>query len=262
MNNILTLCKIFHCKLNDLVHKDLTDLNSLDEEVQMKIVKLNAEEQKKMKGLSKAIAILAKIGKICVTIGIPLVILSMIIIPFFMQNIKLEDNTIIFTGTNDKITISDEETKITLKFNDKVVADEDNTENILRFKEVLENNSKIKIIGFLETGFLILVVSLFLIRSAFKHLEILFNNINNGKTPFTLENVYHIKHVAWILIVYIILPNISGVLFEHILNVDLNIGFESLSLIEILFLFSIAYIFEYGYKIQQDSQGEMYGHYE
>jgi len=99
MNNILTLCKIFHCKLNDLVHKDLTDLNSLDEEVQMKIVKLNAEEQKKMKGLSKAIAILAKIGKICVTIGIPLVILSMIIIPFFMQNIKLEDNTIIFTGT-------------------------------------------------------------------------------------------------------------------------------------------------------------------
>jgi len=51
MTNILCLCKIFHCKLNDLVHKDLADLNSLDAEVQMKIVKLNEEKQRKMKYL-------------------------------------------------------------------------------------------------------------------------------------------------------------------------------------------------------------------
>ncbi len=40
---------------------------------------------------------------------------------------------------------------------------------------------------------------------------------------------------------------------------DLNIEFELFNLIEILFLFSIAYIFQYGYEIQLDSKGKMYG---
>ena len=40
---------------------------------------------------------------------------------------------------------------------------------------------------------------------------------------------------------------------------DLDVDFELLSLVEILFLFSIAYIFQYGYEIQLDSKGKMYG---
>ena len=39
MNNILELCKIFNCKLNDLVHTDMADISSLDEEIVMKVVK-------------------------------------------------------------------------------------------------------------------------------------------------------------------------------------------------------------------------------
>ncbi len=262
MTNILCLCKIFHCKLNDLVHKDLADLNSLDAEVQMKIVKLNEEKQRKMKYLSKAIAILAKISKILVTIAIPLIIITMIITPFFIRNINLKDNVLTFNGSNDKLVIIEEEGKVTLKLNDKTIANEKNEDNIIRFKDILENNSKFKIIGFLETGFVVLTISLFLLRLALRHLEMLFNNINQGKTPFTLENVSHIKKIAWLLIIFIILPNISGVIFEFILTVDLNIGFEAINLMEILFLFSIAYIFEYGYEIQLDSKGEMYGGYQ
>lgn len=261
MTNILCLCKIFHCKLNDLIHKDLADLNSLDAEVQMKIVKLNEEKQRKMKYLSKAIAILAKISKILVTIAIPLIIITMIITPFFIRNINLKDNVLTFNGSNDKLVIIEEEGKVTLKLNDKTIANEKNEDNIIRFKDILENNSKFKIIGFLETGFVVLTISLFLLRLALRHLEMLFNNINQGKTPFTLENVSHIKKIAWLLIIFIILPNISGVIFEFILTVDLNIGFEVINLMEILFLFSIAYIFEYGYEIQLDSKGEMYGGY-
>ena len=61
------------------------------------------------------------------------------------------------------------------------------------------------------------------------------------------------------MILVTILPNIMGVIFELILKVDLDIGFELFSLVEILFLFSIAYIFQYGYEIQLDSKGKMYG---
>ena len=48
MNNILELCKIFNCKLNDLVHTDMTDISSLDEEIVMNVVKFNEKKQKEM----------------------------------------------------------------------------------------------------------------------------------------------------------------------------------------------------------------------
>jgi len=70
----------------------------------------------------------------------------------------------------------------------------------------------------------------------FSHLSKLFENLNVGETPFTLENVSHIKKIAWLLIIFIILPNISGVIFEFILTVDLNIGFEAINLMEILLI--------------------------
>jgi len=47
MNNILELCKIFNCKINDLVHKDMSDIDSLDKEIIMNVVKFNEKEQEK-----------------------------------------------------------------------------------------------------------------------------------------------------------------------------------------------------------------------
>jgi hypothetical protein len=115
------------------------------------------------------------------------------------------------------------------------------------------------VIGYVETGLVFLVVCLVFICIILKSLENLFSNINNGDTPFTLENVNSIKRMAYIMIVLTILPNIAGVIFELLLHMNLDIGFEMFNLIEILFLFSIAYIFEYGYEIQLDSKGKMYG---
>ena len=55
MNNILELCKIFNCKLNDLVHTDMTDITSLDEEIVMNVVKFNEKKQKEVKTLNNNI---------------------------------------------------------------------------------------------------------------------------------------------------------------------------------------------------------------
>ena len=45
-----------------------------------------------------------------------------------------------------------------------------------------------------------------------------------------------------------------------LMKVDMGIEFEEVSkLIISLIIFSIAYIFEYGYEIQLDSNGRMYG---
>ena len=39
MNNILMLCKIFNCKINDILSNNLEDFESFDEEIKMNLVK-------------------------------------------------------------------------------------------------------------------------------------------------------------------------------------------------------------------------------
>ena len=95
MDNILTLCEIFHCKINDLVHDNLIDIDSLDEDIKMSVVKFKKEKQKQMKGLSKVIYILARIGKIATVIGIVSVVISMITLGYIGSNVKVQDNNII-----------------------------------------------------------------------------------------------------------------------------------------------------------------------
>ncbi len=263
MEKIMKLCDIFHCKINDLVHEDMTDIDSLDEDIKMSVVKFKEEKQQKMKGLSKAIYIISRIGKIMITISIPAVIICMLCLPYLINNIDVIDNKIVFKGTEDNITVLEENVDnnvvVKVKLNDMIIADSRDQDTIIKMKDIFENNSKAMIIGYVEIGFLFLVVNLFLYRIVLKYLENLFININSGDTPFTLENVSYIKKMAYLMIATIILPNISGIIFELILKSDLGVGLELFNVVEILFLFSMAYIFEYGYEIQKDSKGKMYG---
>ena len=265
MDNILKLCDIFHCRINDLVHEDLVDIDSLDEDVKMSVVKFKEEKQKKIKGISKAIYVLARICKIVTTIAIPIMVFLLIVTPIFINNIELKDNTIIFKGSriDDKITITEEKSNdgvvVELRANNTLIADAKDQDTILRMKDILENNSKGKIIAFLELGYGCLIICLILYRMILSRLEKLFVNINQGDTPFTLENVKYIKEMAKLMIIALILPTGGGIMFEKILESDLGVDFELFDIIQILFLFGISYIFEYGYELQQDSKGKMYG---
>ncbi len=259
MNNILELCKIFHCHINDLVNDSILDIDSLDDEVKENVIKFKKEQQTKMKGLSKAISIIAKIGRITTLIGISVIIILMIALDFIASKIDVVDNKLKWDG-KDTISIIEENNQISIKVNDKVVIDSIIINNeAIKLKAILENNSKFKVLGYMETLFVFSIIYLVLINIMLKKLENLFININKGDTPFTLENVGYIRKIAYIMILVTILPNIGGVIFELLLKTDLGIEFELFSLVEILFLFSIAYIFQYGYEIQLDSKGKMYG---
>ena len=41
MNNLLELCKIFHCKINDLVNDSIIDIDSLSDDVKKRRTKEN-----------------------------------------------------------------------------------------------------------------------------------------------------------------------------------------------------------------------------
>jgi len=265
MEKIMKLCDVFHCKINDLVHENMVDIDSLDEDIKMSVVKFKEEKQKKIKGISKAIYVLARIGKIAVTIAIPIIVFLLIVTPIFISHIELKDNTIVFKGSriDDKITITEEKANdgvtLQLKANGVLIANEKSQDVVLQMKNILENNSKVQIIVFLELGFGCLVICLVLYRMTLNRLEKLFININQGDTPFTLENVKYIKQMAKLMIIALILPSGGGVIFEKILGADLGVDFELFDVIQILFLFGISYIFEYGYELQQDTKAKMYG---
>ncbi len=258
MNNILELCKIFHCNINDLVNDSIVDVESLDEEIKMNVVKFKQEKQKKMKALSKIIAIMAKIGRIAIYICIPFIVLAMIVLPPLVNNVDVVDNKIILKNTAT-INIIENENDVTIEVDGKKVAEENDKQAILTIKDVLTNNSKSKIIIYGETGLAFLVVYVVVASVILLYLERLFNNINKYETPFTLENVRYIKLIAYLLIANIVLSAIFGGLFEVIIGNSFDFDMNMTSLIEILFLYSMSYIFEYGYELQLDSNGRMYG---
>lgn len=258
MNNILELCKIFHCHINDLVNDSIIDINSLDEEIKMSVVKFKKEKQNKMKALSKAISIIARIGKVITLVCIPIVIVTMIITGIVINKVDYDDGQFKLNSDNKNIEIVESNEKMTLKMYDMVVADIDDS-NMVLVTKAFENNSKFMIFTYVEVGFIFLVITLVLAYIMLKSLEKLFENINMGDTPFTLENVNYIKKIAYFMILITILPSLGGLIFELVLKTDLGVDFEMFNLIEILVLFSIAYIFEYGYEIQLDSKGKMYG---
>lgn len=259
MNNLLELCKIFHCHINNLVNDSIIDIDSLDEDIKIKVVKFKQEQQKKVKLLSKVIMVIARIGEILCKISIPLIIISMLFLSYVINNTNVSDNKIEFSGFNLGVSMVEEKDTILIKFKDTILAKEDNVDEIARIKNVFNNNSKMVIIGYVTVGLLFLMGTVILIILILKHLRNLFNNIYIGDTPFTLENVNHIKKMAYYMIAIIIFNNTIIIVFELIMNLDLDLGFEMFDLIEILFLFSMSYIFKYGYEIQLDSNGKMYG---
>ena len=253
MNNILMLCKIFNCKINDLLSNNLEDFESFDEEVKMNLVKFEKEKQEKMKTLTKILSLIGKIAGIVVKVAIPFVILFMIVTPCLYY--KMVDG--IEPGNNSDIQIIEHNDKSNIIYKDHTIITDIDNEDIENLKENINENGTMQLVkGEIELA--TIVALLVILSKLLKHLEQLFDNINKGDTPFTLENVDHIKKMSYLMITCIILSGIISGISATITNQKGTLGFEIFDIVEILFLYSLSYIFEYGYEIQKDSKGKMY----
>ena len=253
MNNILELCKIFNCKINDLVHKDMSDISSLDEEIVMKVAKLNEKKQKQVKALSHTISLIGKIGSIVLKVAIAFVIASMALMPYIAANIKVTEDKI--TITNDNIKVIDNKT-ITLYGVATIGVDEEVSQEQLL--EIFDNHSKTELLIYFELASIVLIASLILTIIVLNNVEKLFKNIEDGETPFTLDNVSIIKKISYYMISVILVMPISDILFNQIIVQNDTSYIDLMTILEILIIFSMSYIFEYGYEIQKDSKGIMY----
>lgn len=259
MENILALCTIFKCKLNDIVHEDMVDIEELDKEIRVSIVKFKKEKQKKMKLLSKVIYILARIVKIAAMVGIGALALTMVLLLVFGMNFKKDESMVSFM--DERMSYEVFQDRVVLEYRDETyeVTKPQEVDALKRTIDFLNRYSvgTIVISGFVM--FATLGACLILLFCSLRHLEKLFMNIHDEETPFTMENVEHIKRIAFYQIAMIVVPFVTGLITQACLKYNLGVEFEGIEVIYILFLFSLAYIFEYGYEIQLDSKGKMYG---
>ena len=257
MNNILQLCKIFHCNINDLVNDNIADIDSLDEEIKMSVVKLNKEKQKQLKGISKVLSLIGKIAGIVLRVATVFIILAMVCIPIAINSIDVKDGKII--SNNKIVKIVNYDSQVDIRINNSTAVTNINNNDINRLATAIETYTKPGVIIFFEVGFALLLSFIIILIKTLKHLELLFDNINKGDTPFTLENVNHIKRMTYLMIACIILSAVGETVLNIPMNGSMDFDFNIFNIVEILFLYSMSLIFEYGYQIQLDSKGKVYG---
>ena len=202
----------------------------------MKKTKLSKKKQIQLQKISNIIAII-----------------GMLIVPYVINNIKIEDNQIAFKTDNINIIEGH------IELFDIVIVGEINEdipqEQII---SIFENNSKTKIISIIELSLIFTIIIMFIAIFLLSYIETLFNNIKEEKTPFTLENVRLIKKISYFLIAITLISPLPLVMFELISVQRSETIIETFSIIEILIIYSMSYIFEYGYEIQKDSEGKIY----
>lgn len=257
MNNILELCKIFKCNINDLVNDNMIDLDSLDEEVKMSVVKFKKEKQSQMKGISKVLSLVGKITAIVLRVAFGFLVAGMILLPIGFKYIDIEDGKIV--SKDKKIQIVEVGNSTEIRIGNHVVAADVKESDISIIGPSIERYGETGVVVFLEIGMAFLGAFIIVLIKSLKHLELLFKNINEGDTPFTLDNVDHIKKMAYLMITCIILSAIGQTILNIPLREQVNLELNVLNLIEILFLYSMSLVFEYGHEIQLDSKGKMYG---
>lgn len=179
----------------------------------------------------------------------------MILVPYLVSNVEIKDNKIDFKIDNIK-TIDDNKIKI----HDIVIGEFNIEEENYDVVEMFRNNSKVKIISYVETGLVFLLLELNIMIIILGCVERLFNNIKKNTTPFTLDNVEYIKKISYLIILLILITPISDLIFGLISGVsnEGNSPLELMNILEILIIFSMSYIFEYGYEMQKDSKARMY----
>lgn len=254
MFNIMCLCDIFKCKINNLVHESMPEFNSLDEDIKMSVVKFKENEQKKMKGFTKVLYVISNIAKVCSIIAIVfsllLIIGGFIVVPNTI--IDKMNNTIEVFDKKYDYKLTDTELEVdgeVVLVHEKYVSDQ--------IKKVIHMTDK-KRLALVECAFLTITAVCFISFKLFSYLSKLFKNIHDSNTPFSLDNVNFIKKLALYSLLFVLIPDITGGIAELIFNLDLGVEVNLFAYLFSLILLVLAYIIKYGYEIQLDSKGVMY----
>lgn len=260
MTNIMCLCTIFNCKINELVHENMVDIDSLDEEIKMNVVKFKKNEQKKMKAISKGLYVAGRIGEVCARIGLGVAIFFSICTLVFVSSAKIDKVKNEITIFNTKVGYKVEEDKIsyTQKGKEIVLVDNLKIGEIDTINKIIEASKGLQITVVVLFS-ISLIASLIILIKLISYIEKLFKNIHDEDTPFSMDNVSYIRNIAILIVAYLLVEDIFGGLAELISSLNFNIEVNLSNYLIALIVLALSYVFKYGYEIQLDSKGKIYG---
>ncbi len=200
-------------------------------------MKKNEENNNKnLKGISKAVSIVSKIIEVCMIIGAVFCFLATVLIPFLVKKVSVTDDALMF----GKIKIGElSKEKIEVSgFDPTIVYD---------IRDIVTGNKVFEICSYTFVS----MVALIALAIFFYYLYKLFKNISQEDTPFTQANVDILTKLMISLIGYIAIPTIFGWIAEIIGNLDINYSWGLEDVILILVIFAARHIFEYGCTLEK-----------
>ena len=225
-------------------------------------VKLEKNDAKGLKTLSKIVSVFATIIKVLLIISIPFMIIGMIIVPVVINNTEIGDNYLKYqTPSGEVITIEGEDFslsgKYTIRYKDEITTGEIKYDILGEVVKNIKDMDKTKVIVFAETTIVLGMATIILEIVFFTYLAKLFKNISR-KTPFTEDNCLLLKKMTQILIIDIIITILMQFIENLFVNVEISnkLGFSSI--IVMMVIASLSYIFKYGYNLQKNVNSDIY----
>lgn len=100
------------------------------------------------------------------------------------------------------------------------------------------------------TAISIASTGLVLLGFIFRELEFILVGMKDGETPFTMDNVHHLRMIALYMLLALVLGEIVESVLTGILNCEVNE--EALgSILSVIIVYALSFVFEYGVKLQE-----------
>lgn len=220
---------------------------------------MEEKNKKHYKIMTKVMHIMAKLSRIFLVIGTVFLVISLLVVPIVGNSIKLNTNKQTIEIMNQKFKYEKEDK--TYKFytdDNKInITEEDEVEAVDTILDYVEHGQLPRAILAVELVMFVGMMTLILNYISLRYLDKVFVGINKNDTPFAKEYPDYFRKAGNYLLAVLIV-RLIGSFFANIIDTfNISINFGLLDIMLIIALFTIAYIFEYGYKLQSNSDIKM-----
>ena len=217
--------------------------------------RLTAGKQKGLKTLSKILQILAILAKVCLWIGLVFLVILAIAFPLVAEDVTISKEELSYKS--HKIELRESDDKLDIYYKDKQIGEMDVSEKEIVYTLIDEIKER-KLIFVIEVAMIVGVVSIILAIYIMGYVEKLFKNINEQVTPFIEENVTLIRKIGYFMIASVVVGVVGSGIMSVIALKSLDFSYDLVSIGEILMVFALAYIFEYGCSLQEGTDAKVY----
>lgn len=217
------------------------------------------ENKKQIKVISTILRVVAILIRIGVYIGLFALLIGAILVPKFFKQVDMkkdyiEIKDVTIANKKDTIVLTRKDDKIKAYYNEKdhdLNKELDETETIVvnQIFDMLNDSSKGRILAFIETVCILGIACLVLFNEALKRVEKTLKNLKEKDEVFSKDNAKLLRKSAVLFGVLFVVSAVCDLSLALIFDIDLRFGVSTIGVVEILIVFLIAYIFDYGSKL-------------